>query len=115
MDPKHDQPQPSHSVWNDHHGDAEVIRVLKTRIIELEDEISAYNDLLAELPVVFERRYQERLEPLIERYQLLAEQVAQEQIERPQPALPGSSKPDDVMRYPVLRLPKFLQKMQRSA
>ena len=115
MDPKHEQPQPTDPVWNERHGDAEVIRLLKNRITELEGEIKAYNDLLAELPEVFERRFQQRLEPLMERYQLLAEQVDQAQIERPQPALPASSEQDNVVRYPVLRLPKFLQKMQRSA
>jgi len=51
----------------------------------------------------------------MERYQLLAEQVDQDQIERPQPALPGGSEPDNVVRFPGLRLPKFLQKRQRSA
>ena len=115
MDSKHDQPQPTEPVWNERHGDAEVIRLLKKRISELEGEIKAYNELLAELPDVFERRFQQRLEPLMERYQLLAEQVDQEQIERSQPALPGSSEPDNVMHFPVLRLPKFLQKLQRSA
>ena len=115
MDSKHDQPQPTEPVWNERHGDAEVIRLLHKRISELEGEINAYNELLAELPDVFERRFQQRLEPLMERYQLLAEQVDQEQIERSQPALPGSSEPDNVVRFPVLRLPKFLQKLQRSA
>ena len=93
MDSKHDQPQPTEPVWNERHGDAEVIRLLKKRISELEGEIEAYKELLAELPDVFERRFQQRLEPLMERYQLLAEQVDQDQIERPQPALPGSLRP----------------------
>ena len=111
MDSKHDQHQPTEPVWNERHGDAEVIRLVKQRISELE----AYNELLAELPDVFERRFQQRLEPLMERYQLLAEQVDQDQIERPQPALPGSSDPDNVVRFPGLRLLNFLQKRQRSA
>ena len=115
MDSKHDQPQSIVPVWNERHGDAEVIRLLKQRISELESEIEAYNELLAELPDVFERRFQQRLEPLMERYQLLAEQVDQDQIERPQPALPGSSGPDNVVRFPGLRLLNFLQKRQRSA
>ena len=114
MDSKRDQPQPTEPVWNERHGDAEVIRLLKQRISELEGEIEAYNKLLAELPDVFERRFQQRLEPLMERYQLLSE-VDQAQIERPQPALPGGSEPDNVVRFPGLRLPKFLQKRQRSA
>ena len=115
MDSKRDQPQSTEPVWNERHGDAEVIRLLKQRISELEGEIEAYNKLLAELPDVFERRFQQRLEPLMERYQLLAEQIDQDQIERPRPALPGSSEPDKVVRFPGMRLPKFLQKRQRSA
>ena len=50
----------------------------------------------------------------MERYQLLAERVDQEQIERSLPALPRSSEPDNIVRFPGLRLPKFLQKLQRS-
>ena len=50
MDSKRDQPQPTEPVWNERHGDAEVIGLLKQRISELE----AYNKLLAELPDVFE-------------------------------------------------------------
>ena len=47
MDSKHDHPQPTEPVWNERHGDAEVIRLLKQRISELEGEIEAYNELLA--------------------------------------------------------------------
>ena len=115
MDSKRDQPQSTEPVWNERHSDAEVIRLLKQRISELEGEIETYNKLLAELPDVFERRFQQRLEPLMDRYQLLAVQVDQDQIERSQPALPGSSEPDNVVRFPSLRLPKFLQKRQSSA
>ena len=115
MDSQTDQPQSTESVWNERHGDVEIVRLLKKRISELEAEIKAYEDLLAELPEVFERRFQQRLEPLMERYRLLAEQVEQEQNDRPQPALPGSSKPENIVRFPVLRLPKFLKKRQRSA
>ena len=115
MDPQHVQSQPTESDWNERHGDAEIIRLLKSRISELEGEIKAYNELLSELPDIFERRFQQRLEPLMERYQLLAGQVDPDRIERPQPALPGSSEPDKVVRFPGLRLLNFLQKRQRSA
>ena len=81
----------------------------------LEAELAAYDDLLAELPDVFERRFQQRLEPLMERYRLLAEQVDPAQSERPKAALPGSSEPNNVVRFPGLRLPKFLRNLQRSA
>ena len=100
---------------NEHQRDAETIQWQKSRITKLDGEIKSYEDLLAELPDVFERRFQQRLEPLMERYQLLAKQVDQDQIERTQPALPGSSEPDKVVRFPGLRLPKFLQSRQRSA
>ena len=66
MDSKRDQPQPTEPVWNERHGDAEVIQLLKQRISELEGEIEAYNELLAELPDVFERRFQQRLESLMD-------------------------------------------------
>ena len=115
MDSQPDQRHSTEPAWNERHGDVEVVRLLKKRITELEAEIKAYEDLLAELPDVFERRFQQRLEPLMERYQLLAEQVDQEQFERSQPALPGSSEPDNAVRFPGLRVPKFLQKLQRSA
>ena len=52
MDSKHDQPQRTEPVWNERHGDAEVIRLLKQRISELEGEIEANNELLAQLPDV---------------------------------------------------------------
>ena len=39
MDLKPDQPQPTEPVWNERHGDAEVIQLLKQRISELESEI----------------------------------------------------------------------------
>ena len=45
MDSKPDQPQPTEPIWNERHGDAEVIRLLKQRISELEGEIEAYNQL----------------------------------------------------------------------
>ena len=115
MDSQPDQPQSTEPVCSERHGDVEIVRLLKKRITELEAEIKAYEELLAELPEVFERRFQQRLEPLMERYRLLAEQVDQEQNDRPQPALPGSSVPENVVRFPGLRLPKFLQKLQRSA
>ena len=115
MDSSNDQPQITEPVWNERHGDAEVIRLLKSRIKELEAELAAYDDLLAELPDLFERRFQQRLEPLMERYRLLAEQVDPSQSERPKAALPGSSEPENVLRFPGLRLPKFLQNLQRSA
>ena len=53
MDSKQDHHQPTEPVWNKRHGDAEVIRLLKQRISDLEGEIESYNKLLAELLEVF--------------------------------------------------------------
>ena len=88
---------------------------LEKKIEDLEQQVAAYEMLLEQLPEVFERKFQQRLQPLKERYQLLAEQINQDQIEPPQRVLTGSSGPDNVVRFPSLRLPKFLQKRQRSA
>ena len=88
---------------------------LEKKIEDLEQQVAAYEMLLEQLPEVFERKFQQRLQPLKERYQLLAEQINQDHIEPPQRVLPGSSGPDNVVRFPRLRLPKFLQKRQRSA
>ena len=40
---------------------------------ELEEQVSDYEALLSELPDLFERKFQQRLEPLLERYRLLAQ------------------------------------------
>ena len=50
---------------------AEVIQ-LRQRVRELEAQLDDYEALLAELPELFERKFQQRLEPLLERYRLLA-------------------------------------------
>ena len=57
---------------------AELIR-LRARVEELEASVTDYENLLAELPDLFERKFQQRLEPLLERYRLLAQ--AQEMLE----------------------------------
>ena len=44
-----------------------------------------YEVLLEELPDLFERKFQQRLEPLLERYRLLAR--AQQLLESPAPGL----------------------------
>lgn len=46
---------------------------MKKRIQDLETQLEDYEALLAELPDLFERKFQQRLEPLLERYRLLAE------------------------------------------
>ena len=46
---------------------------LKARVHELEEQVRDYEALLSELPDLFERKFQQRLEPLLERYRLLAQ------------------------------------------
>ena len=116
MDQSPDNYQAPEPAWNERHGDVEVIRLLKSRIVELEAENKAYQDLLADLPDLFERKFQRRLEPLMERYRLLAEQVNAAEINASEPAQQPllDPAPDNVVRFPVLRLPRFLQKQRRS-
>ena len=58
-------------------------RWLKKRIQELEDQLSDYEALMEELPELFERKFQQRLEPLLERYRLLAEASPQRSPRNP--------------------------------
>jgi hypothetical protein len=51
---------------------------------ELEQQVRDYETLLSELPDLFERKFQQRLEPLLERYRLLAQ--AQQLMAAPQEA-----------------------------
>ena len=46
--------------------------MLRARIDELETIVHDYEVLLEALPDLFERKFQQRLEPLMERYRLLA-------------------------------------------
>ena len=60
-----------------------MVRLLQNRITELEAENKACGQLLAELPDLFERKFQHRLEPIIERYRLLAKQINQSKTAQP--------------------------------
>ena len=88
-------------------------QLLQQRIEELEGQIKAYEQLLDELPELFERKFQQRLEPLMERYQLLAQQLDQPEGDLDHPALPPSKRqsvehgPNNVIRFPQFRLPKL--------
>ena len=88
-------------------------QLLQRRIDELEDQIKAYELLLDELPELFERKFQQRLEPLMERYQLLAQQLDASPDDHHHPALPPSEvqsagdRSNNVIGFPQFRLPKL--------
>ena len=86
---------------NDSENDA-----LRARIVELEQMVADYEALLGELPELFERKFQQRLDPLMERYRLLAR--AQEMLGEPAlPLLEEPSKP--LMRKPIPFLDRWRQ------
>ena len=69
-----DQPQQAPEPhWAKPVEPADESSVYLRRIAELEQQVETYEALLNELPDLFERKFQQRLEPLIERYRLLAE------------------------------------------
>ena len=79
---------------------------LRARIVELEQVLADYEALLGELPELFERKFQQRLDPLMERYRLLAK--AQEMLGEPAlPLLEEPSKP--LMRKPIPFLDRWRQ------
>ena len=89
QDPSHQAPVP---LWHPqpeageaNTADDAAIRALKQRIADLEQTVHDYEVLLEELPALFERKFQQRLEPLLERYRLLAR--AQQLLESPAPGL----------------------------
>ena len=86
------------------------------RISELEQQIETYESLLNELPEIFERKFQQRLEPFLERYRLLAEQSEETGQGNPPLLHPsGSETMGNLVRFPRFRLPAFLQTRQSSA
>ena len=89
QDPSHQAPVPlwhpqPEAIEADTAEDA-AIKALKQRIADLEQTVHDYELLLDELPELFERKFQQRLEPLLERYRLLAR--AQQLPERSAPEL----------------------------
>ena len=113
MQPQEDKHQAPLPLWstlpersrsdpaNDSENDA-----LRARIVELEQMVADYEALLSELPELFERKFQQRLDPLMERYRLLAR--AQEMLGEPAlPLLEEPSKP--LMRKPIPFLDRWRQ------
>ena len=60
-------------VWKAARPPSGDLEALKARVHELEEQVRDYEALLSELPDLFERKFQQRLEPLLERYRLLAQ------------------------------------------
>ena len=93
QEPDHQAPLP---VWNPSPEGVQRDRALendalRARIGELEQTVESYESLLSELPELFERKFQQRLEPLMERYRLLAR--AQQMLD--EPALPLIEEPSE--------------------
>ena len=74
MDPTHSESQAAEQQWLEPASPTNHDKFLEQRIEELEQQVAAYDALLNELPDLFERKFQERLAPILERYQLLSEQ-----------------------------------------
>ena len=108
--PQHQAPLPR---WMSECSRASEHQLLHQRIEELEGQIKAYEQLLEDLPDLFERKFQQRLEPLMERYQLLAEQLDPQKDDPDQRALPPSDvqssmrRANNLIRFPQFRLPKL--------
>lgn len=60
-------------VWKAARPPSGDVEALRARIHDLEQQVREYETLLSELPDLFERKFQQRLEPLLERYRLLAQ------------------------------------------
>ena len=109
LDQKHQAPEPQ---WTKPVEPADQSSVYLRRIAELEQQVETYEALLEELPDVFERKFQQRLEPLIERYRLLAAQSGHPNwIDSATDHLTRGN----VVRFPRFQLPAFLKTRQRSA
>ena len=87
------------------------VTTLQRRISELEEQVRAYEELLDDLPDLFERKFQQRLEPLLERYRLLASENCELTAGQP-PIVPAET--TTILRFPVLRLPALLQRRKSA-
>ena len=106
---RHQAPEPDWTQQADARHDVELLR---QRNRELEEQVRSYEALLNELPELFERKFQQRLEPLLERYRLLAERASDAQAGKPI-LMEGAS--DNVVRFPLPRIPSLLRRRQTSA
>ena len=109
LDQQHQAPEPQ---WTQPVEPADQSIVYLRRIAELEQQVETYEALLDELPDLFERKFQQRLEPLIERYRLLADASGHPNWLEATPTPTGRG---NVIRFPHFELPGFLKTRQRSA
>ena len=115
MDPTHSEPQVPEQQWLEPPNPTKNDKFLEQRIEELEQQVSAYDALLNELPDLFERKFRDRLAPILERYQLLSEQQVKNVPAADTPLLQSTQSPDNVVRFPGIKLMSFLKFRQRSA
>ena len=103
LDQQHQAPEPQ---WTQPVEPADQSSVYLRRIAELEQQVETYEALLDELPDLFERKFQQRLEPLIERYRLLADASGHPNWLE---ATPKPTERGNVLRFPRFQLPGFLK------
>ncbi|MDA0258472.1 MAG: hypothetical protein O2972_07280 [Cyanobacteria bacterium] len=93
----------------------DVVELMQQRIEELEQQIGIYEDLLEELPDLFEQKFQQRLE----RYRLLAEQLEPAATNNrslpPSKQEPDRSGQGNLIRFPLLRFPRLMHLRQRPS
>ena len=109
-DNQHQAPEPQ---WISSVSDVseQEMNTLRLRVCELEEQVRVYEALLDDLPDLFERKFQQRLEPLLERYRLLASENSELTAGQP-PIVPAET--TTILRFPVLRLPALLQRRKSA-
>ena len=115
MDPTQPNSQAAEQQWLEPPTPSQHDKFLEQRIEELEQQVAAYDALLNELPDLFERKFQERLAPILERYQLLSEQQTKNEPAANTPLLQSTKSTDNVVRFPGIQLMSFLKPRRRSA
>ena len=115
MDPTNSESQAAEQQWLEPASPTNHDKFLEQRIEELEQQVAAYDALLNELPDLFERKFQERLAPILERYQLLSEQQTKIEPAADTPLLQSTKSPDNVVSFPGIKLMSFLRPRRRSA
>ena len=115
MDPTHSESQAAEQQWLEPASPTNHDKFLEQRIEELEQQVAAYDALLNELPDLFERKFQERLAPILERYQLLSEPQKTNTKAAETPLLQSTKSPHNVVRFPGIKLMSFLRPRRRSA